>query len=102
MVESGKVTHAVFDAVDEVNQQLPKGRQLEKSVDTVLYGESAELDSLGLINLIVATEQKIEEKIGVTITLADDESMSQKDSPFTSIGNLIDYISLLLERKPSG
>jgi acyl carrier protein len=96
------VTQAVFSAVDEVNQQLPKEQQLEKSIGTVLVGQSGKLDSLGLVNLIVTVEQKIEEEFGITITLTDDEAMSQEDSPFETIGKLIDYVSLLLERKSNG
>lgn len=92
-----KVVNMIFSAVDEINQQLAKEQKLEKSIGTVLFGESGKLDSLGLVNLIVSTEQKIEEEFGVVITLADERAMSQKNSPFRTIGTLADYISLLLK-----
>ena len=96
MIKNEKIIQVIFSAIDEVNQQLPKEQQLEKSIDTVLFSSSGKLDSLGLVNLIVATEQRIEEEFDVTITLADERAMSQENSPFRTIGTLADYISFLL------
>jgi len=100
MSDSNKLTQAIFDAIDEINEQIPKEQQrLTKSVDTVLFGESGKLDSLGLVNLIVATEQKLEELFEISITLADEKAMSQKNSPFRTVGTLTEYISKLMEEK---
>ena len=99
MLRNEKVIKLIFDVIDEVNEQFPKGRQLKKSVDTVLFGNSGELDSLGLVNFIIATEQKIEEELDVTISLTDERAMSQKNSPFKTVGTLADYITLLLEEE---
>jgi carbonic anhydrase/acetyltransferase-like protein (isoleucine patch superfamily)/acyl carrier protein len=98
-----RVTQAVLGAIDEINQQLPKKQRLEKSTSTALFngsiGNAGNLDSLGLLNLIVATEQRVESEFGITITLADERAMSQKNSPFRTIGTLTNYVSLLLEEK---
>ncbi len=90
------VIQIIFGAVEELNEQRSKEQQLEKSVDTVLFGKSGELDSLGLVNLIVLIEQKIEDKFSISLTIADERAMSQEKSPFRTIGTLADYISLLL------
>ena len=95
MRRNNKILQIIYSAIDELNQQLPE--RLEKSADTVLFGEGAKLDSLGLVNLIVITEQKAEEALGATITLADEKAMSRENSPFKSIGTLADYISSVLE-----
>ncbi len=97
-----RVIGAIFRALDEVNRLLPKRRQLEKSNDTVLFGRSGKLDSLAFVNLVVATEQKIEEEFRTMITLADGRAMSQNNSPFETIATLADYIILLLEEKTGG
>ena len=89
----------VFRAIDEINQQLPIEDHLEKSLDAVLLGINSKLDSLGLINLIVAVEQNIEDEFDVTITLADEKAMSQKHSPFRTVESLVNYIRLLLEEQ---
>ena len=85
MTNNEKIIQLIFSVVDTVNQQLPPEQRLEKSVDTVLFGRFAKLDSLGLVNLIVATEEKIEIELEETITLADERAMSQKNSPFRTI-----------------
>ena len=96
MNENETIIQILFDVIDEVNQEFPEEQRLEKSIDTVLFGKSGKLDSLGLVNLIVAIEQRIEEEFRVLITLADERAISQKHSPFRTLGTLADYISLLL------
>ena len=69
----------------------------EINFDTTIYGNDSRLDSLGLVNLIVAVEQNIEDDFDVNITIADERAMSQKRSPFRTIGILADYIDRLLK-----
>lgn len=96
-----RAIRAVFNAVDELNQQLPNGQRLEKSLDTVLFdgtgNTSGGLDSLGLVNLIVATEQIVEEDFGIAISLADEKTIKQGIGPFKTIGTFVDYVSSFLE-----
>ena len=65
-------------------------------------GRGGALDSLGLVNLIVAVEQVIETATGQSITLADERALSQKNSPFANIGSLAVYIQTLLNEPPHG
>jgi acyl carrier protein len=90
------IVEMIFTTIDELNELLPPAQQLEKSVDTVVFGADGKLDSLGLVTLIVAVEQKIMETFNVTLTLADEKAMSQRNSPFRSIGTLAGYIEQLL------
>ena len=92
-----KITQVIFRVIDEMNQQLAENLRIEKSTATALLGKSAGLDSLGLVNLIVAVEEEIEEQFGVNITLADERAISQKKSPFKTIGTLVEYITMLLK-----
>ena len=68
----------------------------EINFDTTIYGNDSRLDSLGLVNLLVTIEQNIEDEFDVSITIADERAMSQKRSPFRTIGTLADYIDMLL------
>lgn len=102
MTARQKIIDVVFRAIEEVNQQLPRKQRLEKSIKTVLYGQSGELDSFGLVNIILATEQKIEEDFGIAISLADDEEISQDEFPFNTVETFADYISRLMEKKGNG
>jgi acyl carrier protein len=62
---------------------------------TYLIGSGSLLDSLGLVNLIVDLEQRLADEYGISITLADERAMSQKHSPFRTVGSLAEYICLL-------
>ena len=86
----------IFDTIDKFNNEYSDEIQLEKSSHTALLGQGSKLDSLGLINLIVAVEQNVEDKFDITITLADERAMSQGISPFRTVGSLADYIEMIL------
>lgn len=100
MTPEDRIRAALFAAVDELNEQSPEGQRIEKSSDTVLFGSSGRLDSLGLVNLIVSTEERIEDEFGVAITIADERAISQENSPFRTLGTLSEYIGVLLQDEP--
>ncbi len=102
MVDRAQVTSAVFAAIEELNQDLPSGSVLEPAPDTVLFGRGSRLDSLGLVNLIVAVEGALADELGVDMTLADEKAMSQSSSPFRTVDTLVDYIVKRLEEEGDG
>ncbi len=67
--------------------------------NTTLFGDKSILDSLGLVNLIVSVESTIEDEFDVSIAIADERAISQKHSPFRTVGTLADYIEKLLEEE---
>jgi acyl carrier protein len=72
------------------------------SSETRLVGSSAVLDSMGLVSLILDIEQRINDEYDVLIILADERAMSQKQSPFRSVGTLSSYILGLVQEQTSG
>lgn len=94
-----RVLQVIFDGIDAANQVLPREARLPKAEQTVLMGAAGGLDSLGMVNLIVAIEQKIEEEFGVTLNLADDGAMSLTDNPFATVASLAGHVAGLLERQ---
>jgi acyl carrier protein len=96
------ILSALFAAIDEVNAMRPASGKLEKSPETLLGSPGSQLDSLGLVNFIVAVEMNLEQETGVSVDLADSRAMAQENSPFHSIGTLAAYISKLLEEKRNG
>ena len=94
-----KIQQSIFNSIDSLNAQLPNEGHIEKSNNTALFGSGSKLDSLDLINLVVAVEQNIEDEFDDTITLADGRAMSQETSPFRTVGTLTDYIEMLLGEK---
>ena len=99
MIKKEKILQVIFDAIDEINEQFEEEQRLMKSTDTVLFGESGKLDSLGFINLLIAIEQRLEEIFDVSFTLANEKAMSQVNSPFRTVETLAEYTSKLLNKK---
>ena len=88
------VRRAVLEAIAEFNAS--EGAQVPANEDTVLLGEGGALDSLGLVRLVMAIERKVEDESGVPVSLTDEKAMSQRNSPFRSVGALIEYAQSLV------
>ena len=65
--------------------------------DTPLFGQEGILDSMGLVTLIVAVEQAIEDTLGVSVSLADEKAMSQQQSPYRTIAALAEYAQRIMQ-----
>lgn len=102
-MDKEQIQATIFRAVDEVNLQLPPEKQVVKSLDTPLLAKAGgTLDSLGLVNFVLTTEEFIDEDFGIMVNLADQKAISHEPSPYTNIAALADYVVSLLEEKPNG
>ncbi len=101
MANDERVSKAVFSAVDELNQQLPAGVSVEKSLDAPLYGAGGKLESLDFVTLIMEVEEKINAEFGTTITIADENLLSKAKSPFSTLQTLIEYLEEMLKEQAS-
>jgi acyl carrier protein len=99
MISEKKISKVIFDAIDEVNEQLAGKKKLDKSMDLVLYPSKEGLDSLEFINLIVTIEQKVEDEFKIALSLVDEEFMSEENNPFKTLRTLATYISVRLDEK---
>jgi acyl carrier protein len=99
MVSDERITRAVFSAVDALNEQLPKGVSVEKSLDAPLYGAAGKLESLDFVTFIMEVEEKIKVEFGVDITIADENLLSKEKSPFSSLRTLIEYLEEVLKQE---
>jgi len=99
MAESERIAKAVYAAVDELNEQLPGGVTVEKSLDAPLYGKGGKLESLDFVTLIMEVEEKINAEFGTDITIADENLLSKEKSPFSSLRTLIEYLDEVLRRE---
>lgn len=84
----------IFQSIDEVNEQ--NDLSIVKDLSTRLFGGDSNIDSLGLINLLVSVEENINNECNTSISIADERAMSQHNSPFKSIETLVDYILILI------
>jgi acyl carrier protein len=99
MANQERITAAVYAAVDELNSQLPKGAQIEKSPDAPLYGTGGKLESLDFVTFIMEVEEKIKTEFGVDLTIADENLLSKEKSPFSNLRTLIEYLEELLKKE---
>jgi hypothetical protein len=97
-----EITRVLLGIIDELNQLRPAAEHLEKNLDSPLAGDAGVLDSAGLINLIVITEQKAAEELGAPILLTDDRTMSRVKDIFGTLGSLAEHIKQLLDEKGNG
>jgi acyl carrier protein len=82
----------VVASLKEVFEQVGTPPPDNIGEDTVLVGNDAVLDSLGVVQLIVEVEQRVEGGHGVSVTLANDKAMSARNSPFRTVGVLADHV----------
>lgn len=69
---------------------------VELDRDTSLFGEDGLLDSVGLVSLVVAVEQALDDELGLQVWLADERALSQRSSPYRTISSLAGYAAGLV------
>jgi acyl carrier protein len=99
MPSRDEILQLIYSAFDSVNDMYEDDQKINipKAEGSLLFGPDSAIDSLSLINLVVAIEESLEEKYDTEITLADDRAMSQAVSPFHSFESLADYVLISLK-----
>jgi D-alanine--poly(phosphoribitol) ligase subunit 2 len=85
----------VLEIVQRSCQQhadLQNSKVVQFDATTQLFGEEALFDSMGLIALIIDVEEALSEELNSPVALLDEKAMSRKNSPFRTIGTLVEYI----------
>jgi hypothetical protein len=85
----------VYAAIDEYNASAEIA--VAKSGETALYGGASTINSLGLVHLIIALEQQVLDRTGVSLALATDKAFSQTRSPFRDVHSLLSYLRQRLQ-----
>ena len=78
--------------IESVNDYF-KEQSIDSEVNesTPLFGSSSQLDSMGLVHVIVDIESRLREH-NVNVSLISEQAMSQRNSPFRTISTLVDFI----------
>jgi acyl carrier protein len=92
MIARNQAYEIVIASLKEVFEQSGTAPPESITEETVLVGADPVLDSLGVVQLIVEVEQRVEQNHGISVTLANDKAMSQKNSPFRTVGVLADHV----------
>ena len=98
-INKSRISEIILSSLRDLIAEKKEDEKVEVSETTDLYGRNSNLDSLGLVTLLLDIEQKINEAFDVLIALTDERAMSQKHSPFRTVQTLVQYISMLVEEQ---
>ena len=90
-----KILEVIFNSIDDLNSQLSVEEKIEKTKETVLFGSNGQLDSLGVINLLVGIEERLEDS-GLEISLTDEIITAQQTDHLQTVGKFADHIFTLI------
>jgi acyl carrier protein len=97
MIERSAAVSVVIRCLRDVIEQSTGADPGDLTEESVIVGKGAALDSMGVVSLIVEVEQRLEMDHAVLVTLASDKAMSQRSSPFRTVGVLADHIGEVIK-----
>ena len=86
-----KIIDIIYKSIDNYNLINPKELQIEKKPSSILLGIKSNIDSLGLINLLLEIETEIN-KENPEFNIIDEVLFSDENGPYKNIENLTNYI----------
>ena len=92
-----KIQNIIFQALKNLADELENPELENPNVQTKIYGNEGNLDSLALVSFITDVEEMIDLEFNTNITLADEKAMSSRNSPFKDVETLTQYIQNLLQ-----
>jgi len=97
-----KHLHIIETAIHDLNNRKAEDEdKISVAPDTVLLDIDSAIDSLDLINIIVAIEENVKTEYGRSIVLVNERSMSSQNHPFRTISSLAVYLGELLSENAS-
>ncbi len=91
------VSEIILEQVELYNENLDTPVDTSHGNETILFGAGGVLDSVDFVGLILDIEQAINDEFGKRIALSSERAMSQKNSPFRTVGTLAEFINAQLE-----
>jgi hypothetical protein len=78
----------VLDTIGSINPGL-----VAVSAETALMGESAILDSVGLVTLLVSLEERLEGAVDLAASFLAQQNPDSSEHPFRTVGSLAVHLS---------
>ena len=82
----------IFSSVKDLNKQQPPESKLKSKKNELLIAEKSNLDSLGLVTLLIIIEDKIKKDLKKKIVLVNDKLISVENTPFKTIDSLARWL----------
>lgn len=94
-LERPRIVSLILDCLDSLPGITPVPK-VDHNDALALLGPGSTLDSMGLVTLIVDVEQRLADEYDLRVTLASENAMSRRQSPFRTVGSFADYIAELV------
>ncbi len=92
-----QMVEIILVALKELQESLGKNWAMKVSPETRLYGHGSDIDSLGLVQLLIDVEERVSDRYDLSVVLTDEKAMSQEKSPFRTVDSLAAYLTALVE-----
>jgi len=90
-MNSSQIQAIVLEALHMANQAREVDKQLTVVSDAPLFGRHGQLDSMGMVALIIDIEEALG-AAGYDVILTAERAMSRTQSPFKDVSSLVAYI----------
>lgn len=101
MITRTEILSLILNRLKKLGAELHKPALAEATEQTRLFGDKADLDSMGLVTLIADLEYDLQQQVGRSVSLVDEKAMSRLTSPFRRVDYLADYLVELLNTPQS-
>ncbi|RTJ64093.1 hypothetical protein [Campylobacter jejuni] len=88
-----KIQKLIINSLKNLADELENEELKNPTQNTKIYGIEGLLDSLALVSLITDLEESLAIELDIEITLADEKTMSLRNSPFKDVQTLAQYIA---------
>jgi acyl carrier protein len=95
-MEASKIEAIIYEVFDQLMDQS-ENLTLEKSPTCPLTGDGSALDSLGLVNFLVALEQKLQAETSSDLNIANQDLIIGKDQPLRTVETLVAHLAAKLD-----
>jgi acyl carrier protein len=101
MFTRAQILKLILNRLKMLGEELHKPALAQATEQTRLFGDKADLDSMGLVTLIADLEYDLQQHVGRLVSLVDEKAMSRLTSPFRRVDYLADYLVELLNTPQS-